>query len=183
MPRPLLTTCRAAALAISLGAAAAAMATPVVYFTATDVADASAGVDTWQYDFVVDGTAAEFTSVNLLFDFNQFADLVPTLADPALSVLETQPDSSLGADGQLLATFSPALAGPLGFGVSFTWLGNGTPGALPFQVLDEGYSEVSTGRTRLTGSTTVPEPPMTATVLLLAMAAMAWRRRSAAQQG
>ena len=170
--------CRAGLLAAGLGAATVVSATPVVFYTATDVVDAVVGVDTWQYDFVVDGSAQASESVNLLFNFNQFADLQVTVADPALLVLTTAPDPGLLGDGQVTAIFNNALTAPLGFGVSVSWLGTGAPGALPFEVLDDGFSVIGNDRTRSPGGMEVPEPPMVATVLMLAAASMVWRRRA-----
>lgn len=177
-PRGAASIARAAALATSLCAAGWASAAPVVYHAAFDEADSVPGVDTWRYDIRIEGSASAFESVNLLFSPSLFADLSSASTNPDLSLLEVQPDGSLPADGMVTATLLADLSAPASFTVVFSWLGTGAPGALPYEYLDANFSQLASGTTRTTGGGTVAEPPMLATMLGLAAAAMAWRRRA-----
>ena len=173
----------AAAAILALGlAAAGAQAAPVVSFTAQDIADLGTG-DDWMLTYTIGGTADPFESVNLLFDSALYADLVPGMAPADLMLLETQPDPSLLADGQVTATLLAALTAPTSFSVSFTWLGSVPPGAQPYEYLDANFSRLDTGTTRGPGVVAVPEPPMLSAALALAGLATWVRRRKAAARG
>lgn len=168
---------RAALMAATLCASGLAAAAPVVYHSLRDEADALPGIDTWRYDLRIEGSASAFESVNLLFSPSRFADLVSSGGGADLSLLDVQPDAGLPADGMVTATFLSDLTAPLTFSVVFSWLGPSAPGALPYEYLDASFSQVATGTTRVAGGTTVPEPPMLATLLLMAGLAMRWRRQ------
>ncbi|MDT7837877.1 PEP-CTERM sorting domain-containing protein [Aquabacterium sp. OR-4] len=170
---------RAALMAASLCASGLATAAPVVYHSLTDEADVVPGSDTWRYDLRIEGSASAFESVSLLFTPSRFADLVSSGGGADLSLLDVQPDTGLPVDGMVTATLLADLTAPLTFSVVFSWLGQGAPGALPYEYLDANFSQVATGNTRVAGGTTVPEPSMLATLLLMAGAAMHWRRRAA----
>ena len=63
-----------------------------------------------------------------------------------------------------------------GFAVQFTWLGAGTPGAQPFEIVDP-----DTFQTLESGSTTVVPLPATGWLLGWATGLIAWRARNRAR--
>ncbi|MBX3670122.1 MAG: hypothetical protein KF778_17105 [Rhodocyclaceae bacterium] len=164
--------CAACLAAGSAGAAAS------IQFTPVDLPNVTPGFDLWQYEYSVSGNFVAFGGFNLLFSPTLYAQLEnppPAInADWFASTLE--PDPGLPADGLYSATAligSPSLADK--FIVSFVWLGNGTPGAQPFEVFDDSFNITESGRTRTPGQP-VPEP---GTLGLLAGALLLARRLSA----
>ena len=145
------------------GVAAAALLMTVesqaatIQFTASDLADTTAGEDLWQYAYTVTGTFAASTGFEILFDPTLFG----ALQEPGLGVqgwLTTviQPSTVLPAEGLLTATVDapdPAVspAGP--FLLNVVWLGNGAPGAQAFHEFDDAFNTTSSGNT-----TPVPVP-------------------------
>lgn len=132
-----------------------------------DVADTVAGQDLWQVQYVQQEALGAFESLNVLFDPALYADLslLGQSDELNVSVLLTQPDAGLGADGQLLLTAATDLGVSYQGSVdlSFVWLGAGKPGSQPFEALDDGFNVVATGVT-----TPVPE----AQGILLALAGL-----------
>jgi hypothetical protein len=143
-----------------------------ILYTATDLADTTAGQDLWRYDYVLSGFKfAPNQGFSVLFDYKTYellSDPTPdTDSAPALStdadwdVLLLQPEPGLLADGLFdsLALQSPS---SFVFSTHFVWMGSGTPGSQPFVIYDENFEDIARGRT---APTSIPEP---GTLLLLA---------------
>jgi hypothetical protein len=121
----------------------------------------------WQYTYelaniFLDQPVSEFT---IWFDRHTQRSLAIETPDPpaaSWSELVVQPDPLLQADGfyDALAIGSGLMPGTsvYGFSVSFDWLGEGLPGAQPFDIVDPVSFQV------LYSGITVPEP---GSVLLL----------------
>jgi hypothetical protein len=144
-------------LAIWPGLSQAAL---VVQYQATDVADVTPGLDTWQYHYIVSGNLDVGGGFTLVFDESLYSDLalLPPF-DPVWFSIVTQPDPGLPASGLVSQTnLGPGTAfNGSAFDLQFTWLGAGTPGSQPFDVLDGNGDFVASGATVLPGAV-VPEP-------------------------
>ena len=149
----------------------------------------SLGGTSYRYDYTVtnDGSLGAGVAIDwfaILFD--------PALYDESsLTIVTTDPPASdwdelILASGFLIdAAYDVfALASGIapgeavsGFGIEFAWLGNGTPGAQPFEIYDPDTLDVlGKGLTRSTVAA-VPEPGSLALVLAGAIAGMATLRR------
>lgn len=162
-----------------LGTAFAARATLITY----DVKNI--GGDTWEYNYAVtNDTNAAIYEFALDFGIGQYRNLAATAApsgwDPAVfpsdpglpdngfvDFLALYPDAAIES-GQTLG----------GFAVSFDFLGDGTPGAQLFMILDPDFVlDPVSGTTRLaTSPVPVPEPA-TLLLSLLGVVALLHRRR------
>ena len=159
------------ALALSgflIGGAAQAV---TITYQANDLQDVVAGQDLWSYAYQLSGSFGDFEGFNLFYTAASYADLdltAPPEPDLLWSSVITQPDPGFPADGLLgvtaLAALTPA---NLPFTVAFTWLGSGSPGDQPFEIVDSGFNVVAVGRTTPSASQGVPEP---GALLLLASA-------------
>ena len=139
-----------ALLALLLCAMSAAHAASIGY-TAT-----SLGGTQWRYDYTVSNTTlavpiAEFT---LFFSVGPYANLLNVSTAPGWDVLLVQPDPAIPASGYLdaLALVGGIVPGATltGFSVTFDYLVAGSPGALPFSILDPvSFIELETGITQL----------------------------------
>lgn len=141
--------------------ASSSLATAGVVFTASDLPDVIPGQDLWHYSYTVSGPLPAFSSVNLLFSSALYSDLFVTGSGPEVIGLETQPDASLGADGQLTVTAIIDLLASTSATVDldFVWLSVGAPGSQAFEVLDDQFNVIGSGQTALSGAVqTVPEP-------------------------
>lgn len=180
----------AAMLALGL-AAGAALAAPVVSYTATDVADVNLGEDLWRYDYTIGGSAEMSGTLNLLFDPGLYANLASSATAPELLLLgDVQPDAGAPADGIVTAILLSDLSPPATWSLSvdFTWLGQaGTkPGSQPFEYFLANGDPGAGGRTIAPGGGgggTVPEPPMLPAMLAVAGLATWLQRRRAAARG
>lgn len=174
-------------LAVAAGMAAlnvpASAATSPVDFISTDMTDVTNGQDLWHYQyFIKRQSLPSFYAVNLIFSPSLYGDLTVTGFSSGLSVLETQPDAGLPADGLITAT---ALYGALFDGsetveLAFVWLGSGAPGSQIFEILDDSFNVVSTAQTAKPSAPpplSVPEPGVAG---LVALSMLAFRRRSPA---
>ena len=174
------TLTRTAVLAAALAASNAAWAIPSITFVATDLHVAVSGHEMWRYDYAISGPINGFQDINLLFAFGSYSTLkVLTSYDATLlSPLVTQPDPSpqIQGDGQVTLTalraMTPTTSTPLS--VTFAWLGNGSPAAQSFELLDN-FSVIATG---MTIAAVVPEPS-SAWLALLGMSLLAPALRSA----
>jgi hypothetical protein len=148
-----------------------------VRYLAVDLPDAIAGEDLWRYDYQVTGSFGSFGGFNLLFDAARYAalsDPQPNLS-PDWDLIVVQPDPTLFAAGLLTATAittGGALDAP--FSLQFVWLGDGIPGAQPYEVFNDSFDITERGVTRVVGQD-VPEP-QTAALVALALLALAARR-------
>lgn len=155
----------------------------VITFTATDLADVVAGVDLWQYEYLVDDIVFEENQgFSIEFDGDLYASLESGSSSPSSwDILILQPDPGLPAAGlyDALALVSGApLAQP--FVLTFAWLGGlGTmPAAQLFTInqFDAAGAFLGViGEGQTSSMTPVPEP---STLLLFGTgAAMAVRHR------
>lgn len=152
-------------LFLSLGSAHAIS----IDFQATDLTDAVAGEDLWQYTYTVsDHTFAADTGFTIYFDYALYGaiDPFPTSPNADWDVLTWDPDPGIPDDGAFDAyawNDNASLADP--FTVSFVWMGAGTPGAQFFDVYDGFTFDILDSGTSVASQVApIPEP---ATLLLL----------------
>lgn len=141
--------------------AASSQAPAAVAFTATNLADTTPGEDLWHYSYTVGGPLPLFNAVNLLFSPTLYRDIAVTASSAGVLALETQPDPALPADGQLTVTavIDILAGGSETVDLDFVWLGTGTPGEQAYEVLDDQFTVIASGQTRLAGSVQgTPEP-------------------------
>lgn len=143
------------ALALACGLAQTAHAVSVQY-QVSHVAGA-----TWEYGYVLENTSL-FDGVeefSIFFAPGLYQNLALPAAPTDWSPLVAQPDLSVPDDGfydALALVAGIPLGGSLGgFSVRFDYLGVGTPGPQPFQILDPMSFEVLDSGT----TTVVPVPP------------------------
>lgn len=134
----------------------------------------------WRYDYEVtnDTLASHLEEFTIYFDLNLFEDMTVVSSPAGWDSIAVQPDAGLPDDGFFDALALGAGIGPGeflgGFSVSFAFLGQGSPGAQRFDILNPITLAVLES-----GTTTVPAP---SAGILLATAAMAlsmrlrWRR-------
>ena len=141
----------------------------VVEYEATDLTDAVAGEDLWQYSYTVsDHTFAADTGFTIHFDLGLYdlLDPAPTAPNTDWDILTWDPDPSIPDDGAYDAyalADGASLAHP--FTVSFVWLGGDTPGSQFYNVYDGlTWDILDSGETVVSQTAPVPEP---ATFLLL----------------
>ena len=182
--RSLAGTLRQTLLAGALLAANCAWAGPTVTYVATNLADTTIGEDLWRYDYVISGPLEAFGSLNILFGYASYMNLLSTPGDPGnFSSLDIQPDTGLATDGIVILTpFSDLLASDsTGLSVDFVWTGNpaAAPGSQTFQVFDAAGNFSSESTTRAAGSIPVPEPAVASLVGAALLALGVSRRRRA----
>ena len=143
-------------------------------YTATDLADTTAGEDLWLYQYHVSGfTFGSGEGFTITFDRSLFTKLQspPPLVNADWNVLTLQPDLALSSNGlydALALRAAPSLAND--FRVTAVWLGAGTPAAQPFTIYNASFTTIAQGQTAA-----VPEPATA--LLLLSSAAFASLRR------
>jgi hypothetical protein len=146
---------------------------------ASDVADVTVGLDTWQYHYTVSGSLDVGGGFTLVFDETRYADLVllPPF-DPVWFSIVSQPDPGLAASGLVSQTnLGPGTVfNGATFDLQFTRLGAGVPGAQAFDVLDDSGNFVASGTTLAPNA--VPEPAPMALMLAAAGALFLRTRRS-----
>jgi len=136
-------------------AAACIVQAATVNYTATHV-----GGTTWRYDYVLtnDSLLVDIEEFTIYFAPNLYANLV---AGPTAGwdILVIQPDSQIPDDGfydGLVMGLSGIAPGGVaaGFSVTFNYLGAGTPGTQPFEVVDpQSFAPILSG-------STVAAPPL-----------------------
>lgn len=146
-----------------IGALGLAMTLPVWATTVTyDLANISG--NTWEYTYSVsnDTLAQDIEEFTIFFDLALYENLVATATPAGWDPLVIQPDPGLPDDGfydALALTVAAGIApgGALsGFGVQFDFLGVGTPGAQPFDIVDPlTFNTLDSGTTQLAS---VPVP-------------------------
>lgn len=146
-------------------------------------------VYTYSYD-VINEWAATVDEFSIFFDPVLFADLQLASSPMGWDALVIQPDRLLPSDGyvDLLALSSGLGTGEslTGLSVTFTFLGQGVPGAQAYHIVDPVTFEIRiSGRTEnLSAPPTTVDAPTSAALLLAglaAFAAMPIRKRRAAQ--
>lgn len=133
-----------------------------VYYETT-----SLGGNSWQYSYTVanDTLGAPLEEVTIYFDVTLYGNLTVTASPAGWDSLVVQADTQLPADGFFdslaLVAGIPVLGSLGGFGVSFDYLGTGTPGAQPFDVVNPNNFQV------LESGTTIAAIPLPASLWLL----------------
>jgi PEP-CTERM motif len=159
---------------LAIGAGESARAVQIEYTTTF------LGGTTWEYYYTVVNTGStpidEFT---IFFDRNTFASLVAVASPLGWDSIVVQPDPLLPSNGFFdslaLGPGIAAAASLSGFSVSFNFLGQGTPGSQPFDIINPfTFETLSSGLT--TSAAAVPEPTSTA-LLLAGLGLLAWRAR------
>lgn len=144
------------------GASGLANAT-AISFTATDLADVTAGEDLWEYTYSVsENTFSADTGFTIYFDLDlyDFLDPSPSLPNTDWDVISWNPDPNLPDDGAYDAyalVDNASLADT--FSISFVWLGDSSgPGSQFFEVYDGlTWSVIESGHTT-SNTAPVPEP-------------------------
>lgn len=158
-------------------AASSASAFTVTY-KAVDLADSTVGEDLWQYRYTIGGDFDPFDAVEIIFDPDNYSSLDGDFDVGPWTVLITQPDPSLPADGLVQAIADEAVASPADeIAIDFVWLGGSSgPGAQRYRVLNGEFDEIATGTTRLQGAQ-VPEPASIALLLAAGVSLLGVTRR------
>ena len=179
--RPLLSALRAIGLGLGLLIGQASWASPVVSYVATDLVDTTAGQDLWNYDYSFTGPLDAGGSLNLIFSYLSYSNLLESTTDSNLSLLPFQPDASLLTDGIVVVVPTMALTGTdtSMLSVQFVWSGGGrTPGSQVFEIVDLSGNPVGGGTTTALGDgSVVPEPASLALMLAALMGACVARHR------
>jgi hypothetical protein len=131
-----------------------------VDFTATHLSGS-----TWRYDYLIANNTlgTSIDEVTIFFRLGLFENLSSPRQPAAWNSVLAQPDPGLPADGFYdSATTGSGIApgGSLaGFSVTFTYLGSGTPGSQPFDIVNPvTFATLDNGQTQRAGATGVPEP-------------------------
>jgi len=138
------------------------------------------GGATWEYTYTVanDTLGADIEELTVWFDLGLYDNLTPTVTPSDWDPLAINPDPGIPDDGyyDVLALAAGIAPGDSlgGFGVSFDYLGTGTPGSQLFEVvdpntfalLDDGTTVPATPGPNPNPNPAIPEP---ATGLLVAM--------------
>lgn len=139
------------------------------------------GGDHWSVQFVAinDGTPSTISGFTIYFPETEFTALTLNSNPATWDTLVVQPDLGIPAAGfldslALLPGDELSLGQSIGgFEVAFTFLGQGAPGSLAFDIVDRSFQVLFSGRTTAPGVNGVPEP--TTPLLLVVAAAMAIR--------
>lgn len=148
----------------------------------------SLGSDRWTVDFAITATpedAQPIREFTIYFPLSGFADLMLTGSADGWDSLVIPGDPMIPADGFFDAlAVDPADAlivgqRQTGFSVAFTFLTGGLPPSLSFEILDEQFAVVGSGRTvALFGGDDVATVPEPATAwLLMAGLSLCWMLR------
>ena len=142
-------TKKKALLAAVLIAAPIVANASTINYSAVDVSGT-----TWQYNYSITNSTqpsniGEFT---ILFTLGQYSNLSVEASPGNWSSIVAQPDPVLPANGsfdtQALDLGLPPGGSQGGFSVRFTWLGQGTPGAQTFNIVDpDTFSTLEAGST------------------------------------
>ena len=150
--------------------------------TTVSYAVTNLAANTWRYDYtIVNNTlGAGIQEFTIYFALGLYMTLSVEASPAGWDSLVVEPDSGVPSDGyfdSLASATGIAPTGSLGgFSVTFDWLGQGTPGAQAFDVIDPiTFEALESGRTQ-SPNAAVPEPG-TAALLGMGLLALAWRRR------
>lgn len=126
--------------------------------------------NTWRYDYTVtnDTLGSDLFEFTVLFDYTLFENLAVDASPADWDSLVAQPDANIPDDGFFdslnLTTGLPPDATQSGFSVLFDFLGSGSPGAQPFNIVDPDTFET------IESGTTVSAVPLPAPVWLFSAA-------------
>jgi len=133
-----------------------------LHYQAVDLDDSIAGSDLWRYDYQLSGSVDSLESVNLLYSPTSYSglDLKSALDGNRWLSVVTDPVPGLPADGilSLTAVVPQGASEQTDFALEFIWLGNGTPGDQPFELLDDSFDLIASGSTVPAGAPAIPEP-------------------------
>ncbi|MGR8932360.1 MAG: hypothetical protein ACU836_17160 [Gammaproteobacteria bacterium] len=135
-----------------------------IYYEAADLTDIVVGQDLWNYRYEVHDLSTDANGFDIFFPVSfgfQFGDLEnnPAIPSSDWDVIAIQPDPLLPADGLLDAiSLASVPALPEVFNIDFIWRGSGTPGSQPFEVFNDNFDIIASGRTVPLGITHIPEP-------------------------
>jgi hypothetical protein len=136
------------------------------------------GGNSWEYSYTItnDTLGAALEEFTIFFEVGLYENLAVTASATDWDSLVVQPDGGLPDNGYFDALAQGGgipVSGSLGgFKVSFDFLGAGTPGAQPFDIVDpDSFVILESGSTAA-----VPAPPA-GLILLTALASLAGRLR------
>ena len=137
---------------------------PVCLATGITYSLTALGDNAWRYDYRLSNTDF-FSGLNeftIFFDRNAFSTLRDLNAPVGWDPIVGQPDLSLPDDGfydALTTTSVPITSTISGFGISFLYLLNGTPGPQPFNLIrSSDFTIIFSGITEPRLVSSVPEP-------------------------
>lgn len=132
----------------------------------------------WRYFYTVtnDSLGVDIEEFTINFDRTLYTNLIVDASPADWDSLVAQPDNDIPADGYFdsLALSQGIANGESlgGFSVRFTYLGTGTPGAQPFEVVDSDFNVLVAGMTA-----PVPEA-QTYLMLLTGLGLLGWVNRA-----
>lgn len=143
----------------------------------------------WQYEYAVinDSLSSAIDEFTIYFDRDLYSNMSVVASPAGWDSIVVQPDAGIPADGffdglALGAGLAPG-ATAAGFAVSFEFLGAGSPGPQPFDVVDPvSFNVVDSGVTVPETATDLPEPDSIA-LLGLALSALAVAQKKARRSG
>jgi hypothetical protein len=143
---------------VSLLFSTASSAAIITYTTSNN------GAGNWTYNYTIAATSSDSVvqELTIYFDPLLYADLILDATPIGWDSIVVQPDPGLPANGFVDALSLGAGLSPgdqvSGISVSFSFLGNGMPGAQHFDIVDPTtFATISQGLTR-TEAASVPEP-------------------------
>lgn len=158
-----------------------ALACLPLYVGATTISFTTSNLsgNVWQYEYDVinDSLSSTIDEFTIYFDRDLFSNLNVEASPAGWDSIAVQPDSGIPADGFFDGlAFGQGLApgaAAAGFAVSFEFLGAGSPGPQPFDVVDPvSFDILDSGMTVAETATDLPEPDSLA-LLGLALSALA----------
>jgi PEP-CTERM motif len=162
-----LNACRTLAVSIGLLTLSAASSAAIVNVVTTNLGGGSSY--SASVNLANDGTPAQITGFTLYFSEALFSNLALTGSPATWDSLVIQPDTGIPAAGFLDAFVIDSLdalgngQSISGFTLTFDFLGQGAPGAMPFDIVDFDFNLVFSGESNTTVVTPntggqVPEP-------------------------
>lgn len=146
-------------LAVFLGVIVRAEATTISY----DVNNIAG--NRWEYSYTInnDTLSGDIEEFTIYFAVGSYENLIAGTTPGNWDSLVTQPDVLLPANGfydslALVSGIAPN-ASLSGFSVAFDFLGSGTPGSQPYDIIDPlTFQTLDSGNTRINSSHDAPEP-------------------------
>lgn len=169
-------------LVLALLLAASAASADTIEYTVENIVG-----DRWQYNYtLVNNGPTAFDEFTVFFDVDLYDNLAVVASPLGWDSFVAQPDLNLPADGffdslGFLAVASGATV--TGFSVAFDFLGQGTPGAQFFEMLDfASFQVIADGLTTLAVPPTPVPVPSTLGLFALGLAGVLMRRRRSRRQ-